>query len=212
MGLTDLIKGRKERERDENRSRRRGFRDAQTALEVVKTRVKKLQSERDEIHSRAREYVQGGQKVAAQRLLQSVRRNELQIHNLEQKKWVFEQVLTKLELAHSDREITRALKTLNIAVKIDPEEIEDTLSLTDEQLSDQEASDRSFERVYEKEMAGVAGSLHESVPSVEEMMADLEDEIVSVPAGSIRTSAPTPSDPGSSSADLLARARKVIES
>jgi hypothetical protein len=39
---------------------------------------------------------------------------------LEMKRWVFEQLLTKLELAKTDQDFTQALGAINTVVKIDP--------------------------------------------------------------------------------------------
>ena len=44
---------------------------------------------------------------------------------LEQKRWVFEQYLTKMQMAQSDQEFSEALQALNKVVKIDPDKVAD---------------------------------------------------------------------------------------
>ena len=177
MGLGDLFKSRKDRERDERKKRRKAFREAESAVDKVKERVTKLKRERDNSWKEARAYLKDGQKSAAQRSLQSVRANELMVSKLQQKQWVFEQLLTKLELAKTDQEFSQALGGINTVIEIDPDVVADVLDEVQDKLGEQVDVDKIWERAHDKEMAGVTDTASETVPSLEDMETQLADEV-----------------------------------
>lgn len=176
MALGDLFKSKKERDREEARKRRKAFRDAEGAVDVVRDRVLKLKKDRDKSWGEARQYLKDGQKAAAQRTLQSVRASEIMTNKLEMKRWVFEQLLTKLELAKSDQDFTKALNAINLVVKIDPDAVADVLDEVQDKIGDQVDTDKIWEKMYGKEMEGAETQLVDIIPSTEEMMKQLEDE------------------------------------
>lgn len=177
MALGDLFKSKKERQRDQARTRRKAFRDAENAVDTVKDRVSKLKRERDKAWQEARAYLKDGQKPAATRSLQTVRANEMLIGKLEMKRWVFEQLLSKLELAKSDKDFSEALKAINTVIQIEPEAVADVLDEVQDKLGEQVDSDKVWEKVYGKEMEGVEAQMTDVVPSLEEMEKQLEDEV-----------------------------------
>ncbi len=177
MALGDLFKSKREREKDQDRKRRKAFREAENAVDVVKDRVNKLKKDRDKSWGEARTYLKDGQKAAAQRALQAVRASELMMSKLEMKRWVFEQLLTKLELAKTDQEFVAALSAINTVVQIDPESVADVLGEVEDKLGDQVDTDKIWEKMHAKEMAGVESQMTDQVPSVEEMMTQLTDEV-----------------------------------
>lgn len=217
MGIKDLFKSNRDRDRDAAKARRKAFREAENALDTVKERGKKLQAERDKHWFQARDYLKAGQKAAAQRSLQSVRGNELLLHKLQQKEWVFQQLLTKLDLAKTDQEFAISMKAVTAVVQIDPDQVDDVLAEVDDKLSEQGATDKIWERAHAKEMEGVEGSLTDSVPTIDDLMRDLQDEVADTqveeaPARKSTTAegrakAPDPAD----TADLRKRAREQIE-
>jgi hypothetical protein len=176
MAINDLFKSKQEREREANKKRRKAFREAEGAVDAVKDRVNKLKKERDVSWSDARRYMKDGQKAAAQRCLQSVRASEVMMAKLEVKRWTFEQLLTKLDLAKTDNEFATALQAINTVVKIDPDQVADVLGEVEDKLGDQVDTDKIWEKAYGKEMEGVQSQMTDTVPSVEDMMKDLEDE------------------------------------
>lgn len=176
MGIADLFKSSKEIEREKNRARRRALRDVERASDVVKDRIATLKKERDAAWTQAREYLRDGQKAAAQRCLQSVQANELMMGKLERKSWVFSQLATKMEMAKTDQEFAAALGNLNTTLEIDPDKVADVLGDVDGTLSEQGDIDKIWEKEYGKEMNGLSQS--DAIPSVEEMMANLEKEVV----------------------------------
>lgn len=176
MGIADLFKSSKDIEREKNRARRRALRDVERASGDVKDRIATLKKERDAAWTEAREYLRDGQKAAAQRCLQSVQSNELMMGKLERKSWVFSQLATKMEMAKTDQELAKALSILNSTLDIDPDKVADVLGDVDDTLSEQGDIDKIWEKEYGKEMNGLSQS--DAIPSVEEMMANLEKEVV----------------------------------
>jgi len=172
-----LFKSKREREREQAKKRRKAFRDAENAVDVVKDRIAKLKRDRDKAWAEAKRYLKDGQKAAAQRQLQSCRACEMLMSKLEMKRWVFEQLLSKLELAKSDQDFTRALNAINTVVEIDPEAVADVLDEVQDKLGEQVDTDKIWEKVYGKEMEGVETQMTDVVPSIEEMAKQLEDEV-----------------------------------
>jgi hypothetical protein len=96
---------------------------------------------------------------------------------LEMKRWVFEQLLTKLELAKTDQEFAGALAAINTVVHIDPEQVADVLGEVEDKLGDQVDTDKIWEKMYGKEMEGVKDAQSDTIPSIDEMQKQLEDEV-----------------------------------
>lgn len=217
MAISDLIKSRKDRERDAAKVRRRAFREAENALDSVKDRTRKLQSERDKHWGQARDYLKAGQKGAAQRSLQSVRGSEILIHKVQQKQWVFEQLLTKMDLAKTDNEFAQSLKAITAVVQIDPEHVDDVMAEIEDKLGEQGATDKIWDRMNSKEMEGVEGALTDSVPTIDSLMADLEDEVADTqadeaPARKVLSESPAAASPVADTAAIRQRARRIIDS
>lgn len=183
MGIGDLFKSKAEREKELRKKRRKAFRVAENAVETVKDRVNSLKTERDKAWAEARGYLKAGQKGAAQRSLQSVRANELMVDQLEKKRWVFDQLLIKLEMSKTDQEFSQALGAINAVVEIDPETVDDVLDEVQDKLGEQLDVDKVWNKTFDREMAGVEKA-SDMVPSVEDMMKDLEDEVVADVRGS----------------------------
>jgi len=177
MALGDLFKSKKEREHDEAKRRRKAFREAENAVDVVKDRIGKLKKDRDKAWGEARQYLKDGQKAAAQRCLQTCRASEMLMSKLEMKRWVFEQLLSKLELAKSDQDFAQALSAINTVVQIDPEAVADVIDEVQDKLGEQVDTDKIWEKVYGKEMEGVETQMTDVIPSIEDMEKQLQDEV-----------------------------------
>ena len=176
MALGDLFKSKKERERDQAKKRRKAFREAENAVDVVKDRIGKLKKDRDKAWGEGRQYLKDGQKAAAQRCLQTCRASEMLTAKLETKRWVFEQLLSKLELAKSDQDFAQALGAINTVVEIDPEAVADVMDEVQDKLGEQVDTDKIWEKVYGKEMEGVETQMTDVIPSMEDMEKQLQDE------------------------------------
>ena len=177
MPLGDLFKSKQERERDQQRKRRKAFREAENAIDSVKERINKLKKERDKAWGEAREYLKNGQKAAAQRALQTCRASEMLVSKLDTKRWVFEQLISKMELAKNDQDFASALQGVYDVVQIDPEATADVLGAVQDKLGEQVDTDKIWERAHEKEMDGVETAMTDAVPSLEDMQKQLEDEV-----------------------------------
>ena len=177
MSFKDIFKSKSTREKEARKKRRKAFRDAERAVESVQERTDKLKSERDSNWAEARSYLKAGQKAAAQRSLQTVRANEMIIDQLEKKRWVFDQLLTKLEMSKTDQEFTQSLKAIDAVVEIDPEAVADVMDEINDKLGEQLDVDKIWTKTFDKEMAGVESKMTDSVPTVEDMMKNLQDEV-----------------------------------
>ena len=120
-----FFKTAKEKEREERREKRHAIRKAEGAVDEVTERIKKMEKDAEAEWERAREATKEGKAAAAQRALTSYRSAQVLITKLEQKKWVFRQVLMKMETAGTDAEFAKALGMVNKVTNINPEMVED---------------------------------------------------------------------------------------
>ena len=171
-----LFKNKKERQKQERRSRRQAFRQAEKAIDDVKDRIKQLDREASKQWDEAKAALKGGQKAAAQRLLTSYRAAQVLMTKQEQKRWVFEQYLMKMESAQTDNEFSSALAAVNQVVKIDPEQVADVFESSQDILGEQLDADRFWNKLYDKETNGAANAMEEHIPEIGDMMTQLESE------------------------------------
>lgn len=179
----NLFKSKKERERDERRDRRHAFRQAENAIDDVKDRVKSMEKESKKQWDTAREALKSGQKAAAQRALTSYRASQVLSTKLEQKRWVFEQYMTKMQAAQTDNQFAAALGALNQVIKIDPERVADVFDSAQDILGEQVDADRFWDKLYGKEMEGATGALEDHIPSMAELSGQLEQEVAAEVGG-----------------------------
>lgn len=210
MALGDIFKSKKEREREEAKKRRKAFREAENAVDVVKDRIGKLKKDRDKSWVEARQYLKDGQKAAAQRCLQACRASEMLMSKLEMKRWVFEQLLSKLELAKSDQDFARALSAINTVVQIDPEAVADVMDEVQDKLGEQVDTDKIWEKVYGKEMEGVETQMTDVIPSIEDMEKQLQDEVVADLGTSPSIKATEKGEAGPSIKEQIGEGRKKL--
>ena len=137
-----FFKTKRERERQIRKDRRRAFRQAENAVLEVKDRAKRMEKDADADWQKAREALKEGKQAAAQRALTSYRAAQVLMTKLEQKRWVFEQYLMKMETAGTDAEFASALAAVNKVVDINPEMVEDVFDTAGELLGEQQDADR----------------------------------------------------------------------
>ena len=149
-----------------------------------------------------------GDKAAANRALISYRAALTLAMKLEQKRWVFEQYLVKMETAQSDNEFASALAAVNKVVQIDPDRVADVFDASQELLGEQLDADKFWNKLYEKEMAGAEGSLEDYIPSMEELDKQTDAEVAAELGGA-------PAAAGREVDDRLAagreRVRRILE-
>ena len=183
-----FIKTKKEKERAIRKDRRRAFRQAENAIQDVKDRAKRMEKNADADWQKARDALKEGKQAAAQRALTSYRAAQVLTTKLEQKRWVFEQYLMKMETAGTDAEFANALASVNKVVDINPELVEDVFDTAGELLGEQQDADRFWSSLYDKEMEGATGNMQDHIPSMEELTKTLEQEVsADISGGSEKT-------------------------
>jgi len=183
MAIGDLFKTRAEREKEAAQKRRKAFREAERAVDAVKERVENMRKERDKSWAEARAYLKGGQKNEAQRALQSCRASELMTSKLETKRWLFEQFIIKLEMSKTDQEFTQALAGINAVIKVDPDAVANVIDQVQDTLGEQGETDKIWEKVHNQEMDGVIKQKTDTIPTIEDMLQQLEDEVAAEVGG-----------------------------
>lgn len=190
MSFLDFFLSPKARARKVRRERRHALRDAENAVGTVLDQQKRLETEAKRHLDAARAAKKAGDNAAAQRALVSARAAMTLAMKLEQKRWVFEQIRVKMEVAQSDADLTSAMSSLAKVTNIDPDRVADVFDATEEKLGEALDTDKFWGKLYDKEMAGASGSLEDYVPSLE----DLDKQTDAEAAADLGASAPASVD------------------
>ena len=180
-----FFRGKKEKERAERREKRHALRKAESAVDEVTERIKRMEKDADAEWERAKDATREGKQAAAQRALTSYRAAQVLITKLEQKKWVFKQVLMKLETAGTDAEFAKALGMVNKVTNINPELVEDVFDEAGDLLAEAGDTDKFWAQMYGKEVEGSTGAFQDHIPSMEELEKNLQEEVAGKIAGAI---------------------------
>ena len=180
-----FFKSKKEKERAERREKRHALRKAESAIDEVAERIKRMEKDADAEWERAKEATREGKQAAAQRALTSYRAAQVLITKLEQKKGVFKQVLMKLETAGTDAEFAKALGMMNKVTNINPDLVEDVFDEAGDLLAEAGDTDKFWAQMYGKEVEGSTGALQDHIPSMEELEKNLQEEVAGKIAGAI---------------------------
>ena len=179
----------KEKEREERREKRHALRKAEGAVDEVTERIKKMEKDAEAEWERAREATKEGKQAAAQRALTSYRSAQVLITKLEQKKWVFRQVLMKMETAGTDAEFAKALGMVNKVTNINPEMVEDVFDEATDILAEAGDTDKFWAQMYGKEVEGSKSALQDHIPSMEDLEKTLQEEVAGKIKGAVDPSA-----------------------
>lgn len=174
----------KEKEREERREKRHALRKAEGAVDEVTERIKKMEKDAEAEWERAKEATKEGKQAAAQRALTSYRSAQVLITKLEQKKWVFKQVLMKMEAAGTDAEFAKALAAVNKVTNINVEMVEDVFDEAGDLLAEAGDTDKFWSQMYGKEVEGSKSALQDHIPSMEDLEKTLQEEV----AGKVKSS------------------------
>ena len=180
-----FFKTRKEKDRAERRERRHALRRAEGAVDEVVERIKRMEKDAEAEWESAKEAAKEGRQAAAQRALTSYRSAQVLITKLEQKKWVFKQVLMKLETAGTDAEFAKALGMMNKVTDINPDMVQDVFDEAGDLLAEAGDTDKFWAQMYGKETEGAAGALQDYIPSMEDLEKTLQEEVAGKIAGGI---------------------------
>ena len=180
-----FFKTRKEKDRAERRERRHALRRAEGAVDEVVERIKRMEKDAEAEWESAKEATKEGRQAAAQRALTSYRSAQVLITKLEQKKWVFKQVLMKLETAGTDAEFAKALGMMNKVTDINPDMVQDVFDEAGDLLAEAGDTDKFWAQMYGKETEGAAGALQDHIPLMEDLEKTLQEEVAGKIAGGI---------------------------
>ena len=175
----------KEKERAERREKRHALRRAEGAIDEVVERIKRMGKDAEAEWERAREAAKEGKQVVAQRALTSYRSAQVLITKLEQKKWVFKQVLMKLETAGTDSEFAKALAAVNKVTNINVEMFEDVFDEAGDLLAEAVDTDKFWSQMYGKEVEGSKEALKDHIPSMEDLEKTLQEEVAGKITGAV---------------------------
>ena len=175
----------KEKERAERREKRHALRRAEGAIDEVVERIKRMEKDAEAEWARAREAAKEGKQAAAQRALTSYRSAQVLITKLEQKKWVFKQVLMKLETAGTDSEFAKALVAVNKVTNINVEMVEDVFDEAGDLLAEAGDTDKFWSQMYGKEVEGSKEALKDHIPSMEDLEKTLQEEVAGKISGAV---------------------------
>ena len=180
-----FFKTKKEKERAERREKRHALRRAEGAIDEVVERIKRMEKDAEAEWERAKEATREGKQAAAQRALTSYRAAQVLVTKLEQKKWVFKQVLMKLETAGTDAEFAKALAAVNKVTNINVEMVEDVFDEAGDLLAEAGDTDKFWAQMYGKEVEGSKGALQDHIPSMEDLEKTLQEEVAGKIAGAV---------------------------
>jgi hypothetical protein len=180
-----FFRGKKEKERAERREKRHALRRAEGTIDEVAERIKRMEKDAEAEWERAKEATREGRAAAAQRALTSYRAAQVLITKLEQKKWVFKQVLMKLETAGTDAEFAKALGMMNKVTNINPDLVEDVFDEAGDLLAEAGDTDKFWAQMYGKEVAGSTGALQDHIPSMEDLEKTLQEEVAGKITGAV---------------------------
>ena len=180
-----FFKTKKEKDREERREKRHALRRAEGTVEEVTERIKRMEKDAEAEWDRAREAAREGKQAAAQRALTAYRAAQVMITKLEQKKWVFKQVLMKLETAGTDAEFAKALGMMNKVTNINVDMVEDVFDEAGDLLAEAGDTDKFWAQMYGKEVEGSQGVLQDHVPSMEDLEKTLQEEVAGKIAGAV---------------------------
>ncbi len=172
-----FFKTKKEKERAARREKRQALRRAEGTIEEVAARIARMEKDADAEWERAREATREGKQAAAQRALTAFRAAQVLITKLEQKKWVFKQVLMKLETAGTDADFAQALGMMNKVTNINVDMVEDVFDEAGDLLAEAGDTDKFWAQMYGKEVEGSQGALQDHIPSMEELEKNLQEEV-----------------------------------
>lgn len=178
-----FFKTAKEKERIARREKRHALRRAEGAVDEVDERVRRLEAEAKAEWQKAREATKDGNAAAAQRAMTSYRSAQVMMTKLEQKKWVFKQVLMKLETAGTDSEFAKALGMVNKVTDINVDMVEDVFDEAGDLLAESIDTDKFWSQMYGKEVEGSKEALKDHIPSMEDLTAQMEQEVAAEVGG-----------------------------
>ena len=181
MGISEsfsnLFKTKQEREKELRRRQRRAFTKAEDAVDTVNTAISELTKDKLKAWDDAKKSASIGQKAAAMLSLQKYRALEVQIYQLEKRKWVFQNYLTRLKMLDVNNVFVEAMEAINQVVTVDVDAIADAMDNIDDKLLEGSEADRIWEKNFEKNLNGMSVKETDIIPDVDSLFNSLQGEV-----------------------------------
>ena len=181
MGISEsfsnLFKTKQEREKEVRRRQRRAFTKAEDAVDTVNSAINELTKDKLKAWENAKKSAAIGQKAAAMLSLQKYRALEVQIYQLEKRKWVFQNYLTRLKMLDVNNVFAEAMEAINQVVTVDVDAIADAMENIDDKLLDASEVDRMWEKNFEKNLNGMSVKETDIIPDVDSLFNSLQGEV-----------------------------------
>ena len=181
MGIRDVFKSKKERDKEESRQKKRGVRqknrEIAKQLQGLDTKIDEIRSKRDDDWAKAKEYLANGQKAKAQDSLRSYRVKEVMASKLEGKRDFYESRVLTLQTGHVDIEMAKELKGLSSLLNIDVDTLEEDLDEVNATFDDISEIDSIMDMEQKKHMSESDRVQSESLPALDDMFNELQGEV-----------------------------------
>lgn len=196
MGFADLFKSTKEREREARRAKRQKERQIERVIDRIADRVKVQEKERAQLWTKARELLQAGKKLDAQRLLQRYKGLEVLINRLERQQMLWRGKLNTIATAADANEAAAALAGFSELLNIDPDKIVDDLERVEDAEDEIKEVNSVLDKAYEKDNEKIAAESDKlgDVAVDEDLMAALESEAAAEIGGGLANVTKTEDD------------------
>lgn len=197
MGFADLFKSTKEREREARRAKRQKERQIERVIDRIADRVKVQEKERSQLWAKARELLQAGKKLDAQRLLQRYKGLEVLINRLERQQMLWRGKLNTIATAADANEAAAALAGFSEMLNIDPDRIVDDLERMEDVEGEINEVNSVLDKAYEKDNEKIAAESEKlgDVSVDDDLMSALESEAAAeIGGGSLATASKSEDD------------------
>ena len=175
--FSNLFKTEKERKREAERRMRRAFTKAEDAVDTINSAINELNQNKIKAWENAKNSTAAGRKAEAMLSLQKYRGFEVQIYQLEKRKWVFENYINRLKMADVNNVFAAAMADLNNAVQVDIDMVVDSIEGIDEKLADVSQLDKIWEKNFNKNINGLSMKETDIIPDVDSLFNSLQGEV-----------------------------------
>lgn len=175
--FSNLFKSDKDRKREAERRLRRAFTKAEDAVDTVNDAINELNQNKLKAWENAKKAAAAGRKAEAMLSLQKYRGFEVQVYQLEKRKWVFENYITRLKMADVNNVFAESMKALNIAVQVDVDMVVDSMENIDDKLSEVSELDKMWEKNFDKNMNGLSVKETDIIPDIDSLFNSLQGEV-----------------------------------
>ncbi len=175
--FSSLFMSKGERDKEIRRRQRRAFTKAEDAIDTVNASIAEMTADKNKAWEEAKQAAAAGNKSAAMLSVQKFRAAEVLIYQLEKRKWVFQNYITRLKMLDVNNVFATAMNALNDVINVDVDLVIDSLEGIDDKLDDGKQLDKIWESQFGKEMNGMSVKDTDLIPDVDSLMTTLQDEV-----------------------------------